>query len=241
MRGFMSRNEIYWGRKDSLHHKLIAEVEAELAQSGLQMGRIIRDALLEVRRDVFLPRSSIADAYDNKRRRVGTRGARYELEPALVAALVHEALLPRRGELVRQGRSLVVRPGHGYILGLLRYVGFEEVIGMDSDHGVASFADQVLARDDGVSMVYYGEEDGYIYRAPYEAIVVAGSLTEGDDQVKRNLQAQLTNDGVLVYFEALEDRSRFNRVQTIKATNCKGELWEQIIIRPSQPAPGLFE
>jgi protein-L-isoaspartate(D-aspartate) O-methyltransferase len=144
-------------------------------------------ALLDVPRERFVPASLRGVAYVDEDIPLG--GGRFVIEPMVGARLLQEAAV-RPGD-----RVLVVGCGTGYLCAVLcRFA--RAVVGLESDKALAAMATAVLG-DLGatnVSIVCGRLRDGRPGEAPFDVIVIEGTVLEIPDSVL----AQLAEGGRLV-------------------------------------------
>lgn len=151
-------------------------------------------AMLAVPREEFVPEARKALAYiddDILLTREGA-GARYLMEPSPFAKLVQLA------DVGPGDRVLDVGAGTGYSSAVLSRLA-KSVVALESDESLADKAAATLARlgCDNVSVVRGPLQAGHQEGAPYDVIVVEGSV----DELPQTLLDQLGEDGRLVVVE----------------------------------------
>lgn len=149
----------------------------------------IQDAMAELPREKFLPRSKQAKAYGDAEVEIGE--GRFLLRPRDLAKLVHAADI-QSGDLV-----LDVACGRGYTTALLARLA-ETVVGIDSDEELVARASERLSevRADNAVVVKADPLKGVPDQGPFDVIVIAGAV----DYVPDALFEQLAENGRLVTF-----------------------------------------
>lgn len=154
----------------------------------------ILDAFLAVPREAFLPASQSDLAYiDEDIRLSGVAGEpRYMMEPSPLAKLLQLA------GIGSEDRVLDVGCGSGYSAAILSRLA-RAVTALESDSGLAETARTTLASlgYDNVTVVEGELRDGYAQNAPYNVILIGGSVEE----VPQALLDQLAEGGRLVAVE----------------------------------------
>jgi len=137
-------------------------------------------ALAEVPRELFLPQPMRAFAYLDEDLALG--GGRWLIEPMVLARLLEAAGI-KGADVV-----LIIGDATGYVTALVaKLAGF--VVALDCDGDWVQRAAGVLAElgVDNVDMVHGPLLRGHAAKAPYDAIVFAGAITEIPDQVRLQL------------------------------------------------------
>jgi protein-L-isoaspartate(D-aspartate) O-methyltransferase len=152
-------------------------------------------AMLEVPREAFVPESRKALAYLDENTLISEAagpGARYLMRPSPFAKLVQLA------EIGSGDTVLDVGTGTGYSAAVLSRLA-KSVVALESDGTLADKAASTLAGlgYDNVSVVRGELKAGYKAGAPYDVIVVEGSVEE----LPEALKAQLAEGGRLVVVE----------------------------------------
>lgn len=154
----------------------------------------ILDAFLAVPREAFLPASQRDLAYiDEDIRLAGVTGEpRYMMEPSPLAKLLQLAGIGSEDSVLDVGC------GSGYSAAILSRLA-RTVTALESDSGLAETARTTLASlgYDNVTVVEGELRDGYAQNAPYNVILLGGSVEE----VPQALLDQLAEGGRLVAVE----------------------------------------
>lgn len=154
----------------------------------------ILDAFLAVPREAFLPASQRDLAYiDEDIRLAGMTGEpRYMMEPSPLAKLLQLAGIGSEDSVLDVGC------GSGYSAAILSRLA-RTVTALESDSGLAETARTTLASlgYDNVTVVEGELRDGYAQNAPYNVILLGGSVEE----VPQALLDQLAEGGRLVAVE----------------------------------------
>ena len=154
----------------------------------------ILDAFLAVPREAFLPASQSDLAYiDEDIRLAGVAGEpRYMMEPSPLAKLLQLAGIGSEDSVLDVGC------GSGYSAAILSRLA-RTVTALESDSGLAEIARTTLASlgYDNVTVVEGALRDGYAQNAPYNVILIGGSVEE----VPQALLDQLAEGGRLVAVE----------------------------------------
>lgn len=166
-----------------------AMVDGQIRVNDVTDPRII-ETMLALPREQFVPRSRVDLAYIDEdieiREAFGAAPARYLMEPMTLAKLV-QAL-----EIEPEDRALVVGCATGYSAALLaRLAG--EVIALESEEALAKEARRII-KQRNVTLVSGALNAGWPYSAPYNAILIDGSV----EFVPEAITAQLADGGRLV-------------------------------------------
>ncbi len=152
------------------------------------------DAFLSVPRERFVEEPIRELAYIDEDIRIaeGDGGARFLMEPSPLARLLQLAEIKSRDSVLDVGC------GTGYSSAILSHVA-GSVTALESDPALAGKARETLAAlgCDNVSVVEGVLRDGWKAAAPYDVIVLQGSI----DELPEPLQAQLAEGGRLVAVE----------------------------------------
>jgi protein-L-isoaspartate(D-aspartate) O-methyltransferase len=162
--------------------------------------RRLMAAMLVLPREEFVPDGSRALAYSDEdlplRGISGMRGARSLLAPRTLAKLLQVA------EVASVDRILDVGCASGYATVLLSRLA-ASVIGLESDAELARMAEAALRRHkvENASIVNAPLQEGHDARAPYDVILVEGSVPD----VPEALLAQLADRGRLLVVVATQN------------------------------------
>ncbi|MDO9234600.1 MAG: protein-L-isoaspartate O-methyltransferase [Aquabacterium sp.] len=143
--------------------------------------------LSAVRREDFVPADHKAHAFMDIEIPLGA--GRYLLAPRVEARLVQDLNLSKRDTVLHIGA------GTGYVTALLGHKS-QRVIGLESDASLASIARANLrnASVNNAEIVQANGSAGYAGQAPYDAILLTGSVAE----MPKNLLDQLKTGGRLL-------------------------------------------
>jgi protein-L-isoaspartate(D-aspartate) O-methyltransferase len=161
-------------------------IESQLRPNKVTDDRVL-DAFGRVRRELFVPEHLQPVAYVDDDLPLG-RG-RYLMEPMVAARLI-QTVLPERLDA-----ALVVGAGTGYeaaVLGILA----RAVVALEEDAELVRLARAALVEENiaSVTVVEEALTEGYRPRAPYDAVLFSGAVS----QVPNEIIAQLAEDGRLV-------------------------------------------
>ncbi|EXL01711.1 protein-L-isoaspartate O-methyltransferase family protein [Aquamicrobium defluvii] len=152
------------------------------------------DAFLSVPRELFVEESMRELAYIDEDIRIGDSwsGPRFLMEPSPLARLLQLA------ELGSDDAVLDIGCGTGYSSAILSWLA-ASVTALESDPGLAGRARETLAAlgCENVSVVEGVLRDGWKAGAPYNVIVLQGSV----DELPESLHEQLAEGGRLVAVE----------------------------------------
>jgi protein-L-isoaspartate(D-aspartate) O-methyltransferase len=174
------------------------------------------EAMLEVPRELFVPPAAKGIACVDEDIPLG-RG-RHLLEPMVFARLV-EAAAPGPGDMV-----LVVGAGTGYSAAVLARLA-NTVVALEGDAALARQATERLARlgADNAVVVEGPMTEGYPRQAPYDAIIIEGSVAA----VPEAIVGQLAEGGRLVAVVSPTGRmGRATLVQRFGGTTARRELFD---------------
>ena len=163
-------------------------VESQVLPSDVTDLRIVR-AMRAVARERFVPGHLAALAYMDEAVQVtaATSGARWLLAPRVEAKLLQLA------DIGPDNHVLIVGSCTGYSAGLLAGVA-RSVVALESDEALIEVSRQNLAGLANVTVVAGALKAGWPLKAPYDAIVVEGSVSA----VPEDLFDQLKDGGRLV-------------------------------------------
>lgn len=170
-----------------------AEARRAMVNSQVRINDVtdyrIQDAMLELPREKFVPRSKQAKAYGDAE--VEVAEGRHLLCPRDLAKLVHAADI-RSDELV-----LDIACGRGYTTALLARLA-ETVVGLEADEDLVKRAGERLTEvgADNAVVVQGDPVKGVPDQGPFDVIVIAGAV----DAVPQTLFDQLSEGGRLVTF-----------------------------------------
>ncbi len=136
----------------------------------------VLDALLEVPRELFVPKALRGIAYVDEDICIG--GNRYLMEPMVLARLLNEAQI-RRNEVV-----LDIGCATGYSTAVIARLA-NTVVGLESDPDMARQAGTLLSQIgvDNAVVVTGPLTDGYAAQGPYGCIVLNGAVAEVPEQI----------------------------------------------------------
>ncbi len=164
-------------------------VDGQVRVNDVTDPRII-EAMLTLPREQFVPRSRVELAYIDEdieiKEAFGAAPARYLMEPMTLAKLA-QAL-----EIEPNDRALVVGCATGYSAALLASLA-SEVIALESEEALAAEARRIL-KQRNITVVSGALTAGWPYSAPYNAILIDGSV----EFVPDSITAQLADGGRLV-------------------------------------------
>lgn len=157
----------------------------------------IQDAMLDLPRERFLPRSKQAKAYSD--REVEIAEGRTLIAPRDMAKLIQAADV-KSTDLV-----LDVACGRGYSTALLSHL-CEAVVGVEADEGLVDGANEALSEVGcNTAVVVKGNPgEGVPGQGPYNVIIIAGAV----DEVPQDLLNQLADGGRLATFVRVGDVGR---------------------------------
>lgn len=185
------------------------------------------DAFLAVPRELFAERSEEPFAYaDRELRMAASVPARRMMMPVTLARLIHA--LPRGPE----AKVLVVGCGSGYSAAILAsLVG--SVVALEEDRELAAIArDKLAAVGAGSVKVKEGKfADGYAADAPYDGILVEGSVELLPDR----LIGQIRSGGLLAVVERDDRLSRAMLYEKVGEEAAKWPLFDAW----ATPLPGF--
>jgi protein-L-isoaspartate(D-aspartate) O-methyltransferase len=149
----------------------------------------IQEAMAEIPRELFVPRAVRSIAYVSEALPLGN--GRALMEPRNFAKLVHAAHI-HPADVV-----LVIGAGTGYGAALIARLA-ETVVALEEDEVLVKEADGLLAQvgADNAAVVKGPLVQGYPSQAPYDVIVIEGSV----EQLPDTLFAQLKEGGRLAVF-----------------------------------------
>jgi protein-L-isoaspartate(D-aspartate) O-methyltransferase len=162
-------------------------VESQVRTNDVTDRRIIR-AMLDLPRELFVPADQVAMAYRDEPIPVDAKG-RFLLTPMLTARLIHLAVVEPEHRILEIGAST------GYGTAILSRLA-KRVVALEPDADLAAQARKTLAALDitNVEIVEGPLPLGWAAQAPYDRIVIAGSVAE----IPQALQAQVNDAGRLV-------------------------------------------
>jgi protein-L-isoaspartate(D-aspartate) O-methyltransferase len=165
-----------------------AMVDGQVRVNDVTDPRIL-EAMLEIPREQFVPKSLAALSYIDEDLRIreahGAAPARFLTEPMVLAKLV-QAL-----EIAPEERALVIGCATGYSAALLGKLA-QEVVALEGEEALAASARRLLAQPN-ITVVSGSMNAGWPYAAPYDAILIDGSV----EFVPEAITAQLRNGGRL--------------------------------------------
>lgn len=161
-------------------------VEGQIRPNKVTDHRLV-DVLSTTPREEFVPESARGVAYVDDDLPIGN--GRYLLEPMVFARMLQYV------SVQDTDRVLDVGCAGGYSTAVLARLA-ASVVGLDSDSGLIAGASAALARQGiaNATLVTGPMTEGYAQSAPYDVIVIEGTVPE----VPATLAAQLAEDGRLV-------------------------------------------
>jgi protein-L-isoaspartate(D-aspartate) O-methyltransferase len=146
-------------------------------------------AMLEIPRELFVPKNRVALSYIDEdiqiREAHGAAPARFLTEPMVLAKLV-QAL-----EVTEEERALVIGCATGYSAALLSFLA-REVVALEGEEALAATARKLLVQPN-ITVVSGPMNAGWPYAAPYDAILIDGSV----EYVPEAITGQLKDGGRL--------------------------------------------
>lgn len=163
-------------------------VESQVLTSDVTDYRIVR-AMRELARERFVPPALAALAYMDEPIPLSPPGAhrRWLLAPRVEAKLLQLANIGEDDHVLDVGSAT------GYAAALLAHLA-RSVIALESDEALVAAARRNLADIGNVSVVSGGMTAGWVAKAPYDAIVLEGSISVTPE----DLLDQLKDGGRLV-------------------------------------------
>lgn len=161
-------------------------VEGQIRPNKVTDHRLV-EALLDIPREVFVPKAARGIAYVDEDIAVGN--GRYLMEPMVFARMIQEVGVEESDVVLDIGC------GTGYSTAILGKLG-ATVVGIESDAELAQRATQALAEVgiDNAVVITAPLVEGYPAQAPYDVIVIEGLVAEVPDAIT----AQLADGGRLI-------------------------------------------
>jgi protein-L-isoaspartate(D-aspartate) O-methyltransferase len=147
----------------------------------------ILSAMLDIRREDFVPPASAGLAYLDLDLAVGDGGARRLLKPMVLAKLIHAA------DIAATDRVLDVGCATGYAAAVLARVA-GHVVALDQDAGLVQAARSALAGQPNVNVASGPLTGGWPQGAPYDVVLLEGAA----EIVPEAFLSQLKDGGRLV-------------------------------------------
>lgn len=183
--------------------------------------------LAAVKREDFIPAAHRAQAFTDIE--IPLEGGRSLLAPRVEARLVQDLNLSKRDTVLQIGT------GTGYVTALLAHKA-QRVVALDSDANLVTAARANL-RQAGISnaeVVHNDGSQGYVGQAPYDAIVLTGSVAE----VPQVLLDQLKVGGRLLAVVGQEPMMQATLITRVNDTQFSRQaLFDTVIAR----LPGFAE
>lgn len=168
-------------RYEVMRHAMVA---SQLRTNAVSDPRVVA-AMARVPREAFLPVEAQAIAYRDTALPLG--GGRFQNVPIATGRLLTEAyLLP--GDKV-----LLIGAAGGYTAAVLAEL-VASVVAVECDAGLAALARNALAGNEKVTLVEGALEAGHADGAPYDVLMIDGSV----ERVSDSLIAQLRDGGRVV-------------------------------------------
>ena len=201
-------------------------VDNQVRPSEVTDRELVR-ALLSVPREIFAHPSERPFAYSDRELRMSDAAPhRRMMEPVQLARLLQ--MLP----LAPSSKVMAIGCGTGYSAALLSRLA-ERVVAVEEDAGLAAAARDLLASlgAANVSVVEAGLAEGFPLDAPYDAILIEGSV----EVVPDALIAQLKPEGALAVIERGE---RISRAMLYERIGERAAKWPQFEAWAT-PLPGF--
>ena len=180
-------------------------------------------AMLDIPREVFVPKAQAAFAYLDRDVAISATGTRYLIKPMVLARLLQAA------DPGPASRVLVIGAGTGYSAAVLsRLAG--EVIALEEDPALCAQARAALARADAainagrISIVEGPLAGGSPERGPYDVVLVDG----GVETVPDTLCPQLSSQGRLLAVEVKGPVGRAKLFQPVNGRWSSRELFDAV-------------
>ncbi len=179
-------------------------VESQLRTNRVSESRLL-DAFSSVPRELFVPSAKRGIAYVDED--IAVADGRYLVEPMVLARMLQAAEISP-GDIV-----LDIACGTGYSSAILAKLA-ATVVALESDGELAEQAGRTLSELglDNVVVVEGDLPEGYAKQAPYNGIVIAGSVAE----VPQAILDQLADGGRLV--TVIRDRSGMGQASLVQRT-----------------------
>lgn len=178
---------------DEFSERRVKMVDGQLRTTDVTDAAVL-EAFLSLPREAFVPADQRDLAYIDEDIRIaaGADGARYLMEPSPMAKLLQLA------EVAATDSALVIGCGSGYSAAVLFRLA-KSVIALESDATLAELAESTLAQlgCHTVTVVRGALREGHAAKAPYDVILIDGSVEELPD----SLSEQLAEGGRLVVVE----------------------------------------
>ncbi len=161
-------------------------VDSQILPNRVTDERVI-DAMLDLPREAFVPGERKSLAYVDESIAVGN--GRHLMEPMAVARII-QAAQPTADDV-----ALVIGSATGYTAAVLARI-VSTVVVVESDSSLAEQAIEILSElgIDNVAVLEGNLEEGYPKQAPYNLIILDGSVQQVPDTIK----SQLAEGGRLV-------------------------------------------
>ena len=190
-------------------------IDGQVRPNGVIEAKLV-EVMEQVPRELFVPANRRSVAYIDEDLPLGSN--RYLPEPVVTGRLV-QALKIAPSDVV-----LEIGAGTGYTTAILSKLA-ATVVAVESDEALSARAQETLAEldIDNVVMVNQDYTQGYADQAPYDAILINGSVAECPE----NIVSQLAEDGRLVCV-VRDERSmgRITLVQRVRGVTSEIELYD---------------
>ncbi|MAQ06520.1 MAG: protein-L-isoaspartate O-methyltransferase [SAR116 cluster bacterium] len=154
----------------------------------------VLDAFLQVPREIFVKKTQSKHCYIDEHLMINKK--RYLLNPVVLARLIQSL------ELNRDKTILCLGSGIGYSLVILSFLA-GTVIGIDTDKKLVDDSSRIILslNVDNVAILQNSIDKGYSQQAPYDAILIEGSVKK----VPEIILNQLNENGKLATVEGQSD------------------------------------
>lgn len=202
-----------------------------MVESQIRTNKVTDTALIDafdtVPRELFVPKAKRGIAYVDEALEIG--GGRYMLEPMVLARLL-QAAMPEPGDV-----ALDVACGHGYATVILSKL-VSTVVGIETADALVETGNAVLAEleIDNAAIVSAPLTDGYRKQAPYNVILIDGSV----EVIPDALFDQLAEGGRLI---AVEGGSAVGPGVAVLYEKRSGRVGRRVLFDAGTPALAGFE
>ncbi len=174
-------------------------MEFEIARRNMVLSQLkpnkvtdekVLEAFLQVPREIFVKKAQSKHCYIDENLMINKK--RYLLNPVVLARLIQSL------ELNRDKTILCLGSGIGYSLVILSFLA-GTVIGIDTDKKLVDDSTRIILslNVDNVAIIRNSIDKGYLQQAPYDAILIEGSVKK----VPEIILNQLNENGKLATVE----------------------------------------